>query len=128
MAKREKPADNGDNDVPTPPAEPTPAAPTPPAKDSGTHQIPTRGRVVDFVTDEKVLVSAIVSSVYGAGDQIQMHLAALDPRFGNRNYHIADVHAAYRPTLGTLGLKTREELDQEAESLEPGTWSWPQRH
>jgi len=110
--------ENGNNTPTTPAATDTARLPS----------LPTRGRVLDFVTEEKVLVPAIVSRIFqGEGDAVQMHVAALDPVFGNRNYHVADVYAAHRPTLGTTGLKTVQELDQEADSLEPGTWSWPQR-
>lgn len=130
MTKKKTTNDENENDnnTPTTPAATDQPKSDDPAKASRLPALPTRGRVLDFVTDEKVLVPAIVSRIFqGEGDAVQMHVAAIDPVFGNRNYHVADVYAAHRQTLGTTGLKTVQELDQEADSLEPGTWSWPQR-
>jgi len=102
-------------------------------------QIPTPGRVVFYVTEDRDSVPAIVTKVFtedaegpdaegkeNPTEVVRMHVCALDPLMGPRNYFVEDVRRAAREPHG-VALRPLRELAQEAEHLEPGTWSWPDR-
>lgn len=91
--------------------------------------IPTPGRLIQYVTDERVVCPAIVTRVFKWKDSdrevITMHVNALDPIYGSRNYQIADAEAAHASALLSNELRTVEEIDKDSEVFLPGSWAWP---